>query len=192
MAALSRRRLFQLGVGGAALLATSAGALSWLTAGYVLGSGEVAIGLSEKEYCIARALVDALLPGGDGLPDGVSLGVVQGIDEQVWAADAELQSDFRAALVLIEHSPPLFGSWGRFTRLSRRARQELLARMMRSKREVFVQSVVGVKQMAQMLYFATDATWEAIGYDGPWIKERKSPPSALAYRELVKRVRTAA
>jgi hypothetical protein len=189
MATLSRRRLFQLGAGGAALLGTSVGALRWLTAGYALASGEVALGLDEKEYCIAKAVVDALLPGGDGLPNGVDLGVVQGMDEQVWAADAALQSDFRAALVLIEHAPPLFGTLGRFTRLARAQRQELLERMLRSKREVMVQSAAGVKQMAQILYYATDSVWNAIGYDGPWIKERKPPASALAYRDLVKRAK---
>ncbi|MCB9575419.1 MAG: hypothetical protein H6717_00135 [Polyangiaceae bacterium] len=175
----SRRRLFQLGAGGALLLG-GVGAFRWLTSGYALAPGEAAIGLGVKEYCIAKAVVDALLP------DGVALGVVQGMDEQVWAAEPGLQADLRAALLLIEHSPPLFGVLGRFTRLGRTARQELLTRMLRSKREVFVQAVSGLKQMAQILYYSTDAVWDAIGYDGPWIKERKPPASALAYQKLLK------
>ena len=133
-----------------------------------------------KQKATGTLVVDALLP------DGVALGVVQGMDEQVWAAEPGLQADLRAALLLIEHSPPLFGVLGRFTRLGRTARQELLTRMLRSKREVFVQAVSGLKQMAQILYYSTDAVWDAIGYDGPWIKERKPPASALAYQKLLK------
>lgn len=36
----------------------------------------------------------------------------------------------------------------------------------------------------QLCYFADERVWPHIAYDGPWIKEAKPPPSAVAYQSL--------
>ena len=43
MSELGRRRLIQVGIAGAALLTVGGGALSWITRGYALRAGEVAM-----------------------------------------------------------------------------------------------------------------------------------------------------
>jgi len=181
----SRRRFIALSFSGTLALALGGGLFRWFRAGYALGPGEVAIALSEKELCVARSLVDALAPGEDGWPNGVALALHQRIDEQVWAADADTARDLRAALQLIEHVPPLLGHYGRFTSLSRDARVDVFEQLLDSHRDVLVQVAVGLKQLVQMLYYAEDAVWPHIGYDGPWIQERKPPDSALAYARLL-------
>jgi hypothetical protein len=180
----SRRRFIALGISGTHALAVSGGLFRWLRAGYVLAPGEVAIALSAKELCVARSLVDALAPGGEGWPGGVALGLHQRVDEQVWAADTDMARDLRAALQLLEHVPPLLGHYGRFSSLSREARVDVFERLLDSHRDVLAQVAVGLKQLVQMLYYAEDAVWPHIGYDGPWIQERKPPDSALAYAEI--------
>jgi hypothetical protein len=181
---LSRRRLFQVGFGGS-LLVSAGGALRWVTSGYALQGGQRAIGLSVKELCVARAIVETLLPADDGLPSGVELGIVQRIDEEVWAASESLQGDLRAALQLLEHGPPLFGSFGRLTRLAPDARAECYRRYLSADNEVFVLSAQAYRQMAHLFYYADARLWPAIEYDGPWVPEPKPPESTLRYRAIL-------
>ncbi len=175
------------------MLALGGGVLAWLSTGYALQRGEFAIGLSVKEYCVVRAIVDTMLPGGAGQKPGLELAVPQDIDEEIWAADAGLASDLSSVLMLIEHVPPLYGHFGRFTRLPRETRAQVLAAMLRSSRTVLVQAAVAVKELCQIFYYAKDATWPAIGYDGPWIKTPRPPDSDIAYQKLLaERKRSAA
>jgi hypothetical protein len=185
MSELGRRRLIQVGIAGTALLTVGGGALSWITRGYALRAGEVAIGLSVKQMCVARAVVEALTPGGDGLPSGLELEVHQRVDEQVWAADPGMADDLRAALELIEHVPPLLGGFGRFTALDLASRQAVFDRLLRSRRDLFVQIAMAFKQLVQLCYYADERVWPAIGYDGPWIPEPKPAASALLYAKLL-------
>jgi len=184
MSEATRRQLLQLGLGGAAVLALGGGLLSWVRGGYALLPGEVAIGLSVKQLCVARALVETLTPGGDGFPSGRELGLVQRVDEQVWAADEAMAADLRAALELIEHVPPLFGRYRRFSALGPAARREVFEALSRSRRNLFVQVASAMKQLIQICYYTDPRVWPAIGYDGPWVKEPKPPASASAYARL--------
>jgi Gluconate 2-dehydrogenase subunit 3 len=183
---LSRRRFVQLGIGGTVILSSCGALLAWSTSGYAFRPGEVALALSPKELAVARAVVETLLPGGDGLPSGVELGIPQRIDEQVWAAAPESAGDLEAALQLLEHVPPLFGHYHRFTALDPESRQDVYAKLLKSRRDLLAAVAVALKQMAELLYFGHEAVWPAIGYDGPWIKQRKPPESALAYARLLR------
>lgn len=185
MARISRRRLIQVGVGGAAALALSGGVLSWLTLGYRLEPGEAAIGLTVKQFCIARAVVETIFPGGSDQKSGVKLGIPQRIDQQTWAADRGIRSDFRAVLELIEHVPPLYGHFGRFTSLSQSDREDVLHALLRSSQDLFVRAAMAVKQICYLAYYTEDETWGSIGYDGPWVKTPKPPESALRYAALL-------
>jgi hypothetical protein len=181
---LNRRRLLQIGLlGGVALAA--AGTLSWVRFGYALQPGDRPVALSTKEWCVVRAMVEALLPADGDLPPGVDLGVVQRIDEEVWSAPPGVDKDLKAALQLMEHAPPLLGFAGRFSSLSPEARRACFDRMLRSRWNLLVQTAVAYKQMAHLFYYAHPATWPVMGYEGPWIGEEKPPPSAIAYRRAL-------
>jgi hypothetical protein len=185
VAVLTRRRLIQTGIAGTALLAVGGTVLGWATLGYHLEPGEWAIGLSVKEFCVVRALVDTMVPGGGKLKPGVELGVPQRIDEEVWAADDGMRSDVRNILQFIEHVPPVYGHFGRFTSLDRTAREKVLRSLMASSQTIFVQAATAVKELVYLYYYSHDETWDALGYPGPLVDYNKPPASALRYQQLI-------
>ena len=185
MAVLTRRRLIQTGIAGGALLAVGGTVLGWATIGYHLEPGEVAIGLSVKEFCVVRALVDAIVPGSGKLKSGVSLGLPQRIDEEVWAADDGMRSDISDMLQFIEHIPPLYGHFGRFSSLDHEAREKVLHSLMTSSQTIFVQAAAAVKEIVYLFYYSHDETWSALGYPGPLVDYKSPPASALEYQKLL-------
>lgn len=178
------RRYALFGLAGAALLACGGG-LSWIKLGYGLEPGDVPIGLSLKELAIVRAIVEALLPADGDLPSGISLGVHQRIDEEIWSASPAIAADLRSALGLIEHLPPIYGYLGRFTRLSLEERLAFFDEMLAAGPTPVVQAAVALKQLCSFFYWGHEATWPAIGYDGPWMRTPRPPPSSLRYAELL-------
>lgn len=179
---MTTRRNVLIGLFGGGAFVAAAGGLAWCTVGYDLGPGEVPVALTVKEYVVARSIVEALVPGGSGLPSGVDLHIPQRLDEELWAAPDAIAADLKAALLVVEHAPPLLAFAGRFSSLAVPERQACLRAMLASNRDVFVQVVIAFKQMAHLFYYADPGAWTAIGYDGPWVAEAKPPPTALAYR----------
>jgi hypothetical protein len=182
--------MLALGGGGAALLGCG-GALSWLTVGYALPPGDAPIGLSVKELAIVRAIVEAVLPEDGDLPSGLSLGVHQRIDEEVWSAPDDVRADLSAAIQLLEVLPPLYGFPGRLSRLRPDQRVAYLEALLRAGPTPIVQAVTALKQMCHLFAYVHDRTWAAIGYDGPWVSIPRPPPSSVRYAELLTAARRA-
>ena len=183
------RRYALFGLAGATLLACGGG-LAWIKLGYEVAPGDVPIGLSLKELAIVRAVVEALLPADGDLPSGLSLGVHQRIDEEIWSASPPIASDLRSALVLIEHLPPIYGYLGRFTRLSLEDRLDFFEEMLAAGPTPVVQAATALKQLCSFFYWGHEATWPAIGYDGPWVSTPRPPASSLRYAELLAQARS--
>lgn len=188
----TRRRFVAAGLGGAAFLGIG-GALRWASSGYALPAGDVALALSTKEMVVVRALVDALLPGdAEGLPSGLAVDVHQRIDEEVWAQPDAVRTDLKAALQLLEHSPPLLGRLGRFTSLPQPARVAVYDAMLKRGPDVVVQAATAMKQLSHLHYFAHPRVWPHLGYDGPWVPEPKPPASRVRYEALLAAARASA
>lgn len=185
MALASRRQFLALGALSSLALGLGGAALRWFRSGYALSAGEVALGLEAKGLCVARAVVDTLAPGDAELPGGVELGVHQRIDEQLFALDEATRRELAGALEVIEHVPPLLGYPGRFTRLPRDARADVMRKLLASRRDLFVQVAAAYKQLVQILYYSDARVYSKIGYDGPWVKEEKPPESAILYARLL-------
>lgn len=187
----TRRRFLAAGMSGAALLGTG-GLLRWVSSGYSLPPGHVALALSTKEMVVVRAIVDALFPGDGPLPSGLSLEVHQRVDEEVWAQPDDVRADLKAALQLLEHAPPFFGRLARLSSLPRAARADLYPTLLTRAPDVVVQAAVAIKQIGSLHYFSHPAVWPHLGYDGPWVPEPRPPASHVRYRELLARARAAA
>ncbi len=185
MAVLSRRRLIQTGIAGGALLAVGGTVLGWATIGYHLEPGEWAIGLSVKEFCVVRALVDAIVPGSGKLKSGIELGVPQRIDEEAWASDDGMRADIKHMLQFIEHIPPLYGHFGRFSSLDRSAREKVLRSLLGSSQTICVQAATAIKEIIYLFYYSHDETWGALGYPGPLVDYKSPPASSLEYQHVL-------
>ena len=183
---MTRRRFLAAGIGGGSLLLAGS-ALRWFSSGYALLPGESAVGLSVKELCVVRSLVEAFFPATGALPSGVALGVHQRIDEEIWAQPPALREDLRDALQLIEHAPPLFGFAGRMSALDAPTRERAFGRLLASDQDVVVQAAVALKQLAHLFYYGHPDTWKALGYDGPWVHQPLPAESSLRYQALVAR-----
>ena len=184
MLKMTRRRLLAAGLGGGALLLVGSG-LRWFTSGYQLLPGEACVGLSVKELCVVRSLVEMFFPASGTLPSGVALGVHQRIDEEVWSQPQAMREDLQAAIQLLEHAPPLLGFAGRMSSLGVPEREKAFQRMLASDQDVVVQAAVALKQMAHLFYYGHPDTWKAIGYDGPLVPRPLPPESSARYQSLV-------
>jgi hypothetical protein len=185
---VDRRRFIRLSAGGAVAVAASGGVLGFFFAGYglKLGSEDFPIALSTKEFAVAKAMVQALLPEGDGFPSGDSIGIAQRIDEEAWATSASVRSDIKNGLQLLEHAPSFQGFDGRFTSLSIAERQRFFLKCLTGDNALLRQLVVGFKQMTQFFYYAEPAVWPMIGYTGPFVPKALPHESHIAYRELLR------
>ena len=182
------RRTVLFGLGGALVLACGGG-LARVRTGYRLAPGDAAIGLTVKQLAVVRAVVETLLPADGDLPAGLALGVHQRIDEEVWAMSDELRSDVRSALEVVEILPLVWGFGGRFSRLALEDREVAFRRMATGTIGPVVQAASALKQMCALFYYASDATWAAVGYDGPFVQTPRPPPSSVAYAALLQAAR---
>lgn len=190
---ITRRKFLGVGLAGGALLAIGGGVAAWFTAGYdaLLSPTDVPIALSTKEFAVVRALIDALFPGGHGLPSGNAIGLAQRVDEELWAASPKLRRQLKQGIQLLEHVPVLFGYPGRFTALSPSQREEVFTKLLRSNRRTYRQIAVALKQLTQLYYFADERTWRAIHYPGTLGPLPRPPDSHLVYQRIVRSRRRA-
>jgi hypothetical protein len=162
--ALSRRRLLATGLGGLAVLAF----------GSLLPTGCARYGptsrslrfLSRKEYAVVTQAAVRIL----GLGDDERERIGYFIDELLATLPPTSQSQARLMLRVVEHGTHLFDlKVKRFTRLGPADQDAYLEGWMTStlgaRRIIFR----ALKTLAALGYYAQDASWEAIGYDGPWI-----------------------
>lgn len=184
----SRRRLLKLGLFGGAAVAAGGALLRWLRFGYStrLAPTDVPIAFDVKELAIAKAAVEALLPAADGLPSGVSLGIHQQVDEQLFGASEALRGDFKNGLQLLEHATVASGYGSRFTALEPHQRAAYLAALMNGSNAALRQIAFGLKEVIHLRYYGHPAVWGAIGYDGPLVPRASPPAQALAYRQRLK------
>ena len=131
-----------------------------------------------------RAVIEALHPADGDLPAGIALGVHQRIDEEVWAMSDELRADVRSAIEWVELLPVLWGFGGRFSRLSVARRERVFQRMLTGSVGPVAQAAKALQQMGALFYYGSEETWPALGYDGPWVKVPRPPPSSVAYAAL--------
>lgn len=122
------------------------------------------------EYEILSAVADTLVPRGGAFPLGASdVGLAERIDRFVATQDPAVVKGLRGALVILEYGGgPLAGRMGRFSRMDGDARTAVF-RALPHRFGIARQIYAGLKQLCLFLFYCTDESWPAIGYDGPWI-----------------------
>ncbi|HVY62613.1 MAG TPA: hypothetical protein VHF22_13215, partial [Planctomycetota bacterium] len=119
---------------------------------------------------VVRALFDALVAHEDGgLPDPGAVGAIDEYDRLLARLPREDALLYRVALALLEWEPLARGLGGRFSRLGLAARREHLERWARSRLLPLRAGYAALKTLALIAYYTREATWPAMGYDGPWL-----------------------
>lgn len=90
--------------------------------------------------------------------------LADGVDAFLITEDPLLSADLRMALVALEH-----GGLVRFSRLSPEGRTRRLKAWETSPVGVKRQIVQALRKVAMFTFYADPASWEAIGYEGPWV-----------------------
>lgn len=165
--------------GRRSLLRASASGLGLLALGALLPAGcrsypepPIPLGFfSAQEYAVFQAIARATL----GLEEAFD--VAAEVDRLVVRMDRRVRRDIRWILRIFEHGTHVFDLKGpRFTRLDRDDQEAYLRGWMESslgaRRLVFR----GLKLLASLGHYGSDATWPRIGYAGPWLGRVEAAP----------------
>lgn len=133
--------------------------------------------LSPSELPILEAVADTFVPSGGAMPLGArEVGLALRIDALVAGQGADMARGLRGALWITELASPLLaGRLGRFSRLDAAARHDCIAALAASDLALLREVYAGLKQACHFTFYAQDATWAALGYEGPWVAQGRRP-----------------
>lgn len=126
--------------------------------------------LTPRQYSILDAIADTLLPAGGAFGPGArDLHLAERLDATLAVEDPDVVSGLRGALWFVELGAPLLsGQLGVFSRQDAGARAAALGAL--PHRFGLARDVFGaLKQLCCFHFYCIDASWEHVGYDGPWV-----------------------
>lgn len=119
-----------------------------------------------SKFCQA-VLPDADSPSGQLVP--------YRIDRELSSWQEKNQAQVKSLLALIEQGTKYFlYSWRPFSELPAPEQQEYLHGWESSRFSFRRQAFQALRMMALFFFYSQDATWKAIGYDGPWVSKLES------------------
>lgn len=153
-----------------------------LALGAVLAGGSAVVGCSappgaalprllcfdEPTARLVRSLAEAVIPDGPGFPDAATARLLERFDEELHFVAPDVRDDVLAALSVVGYLPLLYARLARFESLDVGARREVIRQAQRSRFEIVRAVASGLRMMLLFLYFGDQASWPAVGYDGPY------------------------
>jgi hypothetical protein len=123
------------------------------------------------EWAVLDAVADAFVPAGGAFEAGArSVELPRRIDRFLAGEAPETVQGVASALWVVEWvSPLLAGRPGRFSRMDLADRTRCIEALMQSRLAIAREIYAGLKQLCLFQFYAADASWPAIGYDGPWV-----------------------
>ncbi len=128
--------------------------------------------LDAAEWALLGAVADTFVPHGGAFELGArDVELPRRIDAFLAGERPAVVRGLAAALLLIEWASPLAsGRLARFSQLDAGARSRCIDAL-RTSRVGFLREVyAGLKQLCLFTFYAVDASWPPIGYDGPWVE----------------------
>jgi hypothetical protein len=166
--ALTRRRLFQLGFGGALLLGFGGLALWRRSGDRPIPAGLKVLG--PRDYSVLAAVAARVSPGGGGWPTADDIGVAQNVDALLARMDPTTAGEILQLLGLLDNALGglvMDGRIGTFVSASDDAQDRILAAWRDSSvtlRQTGFHALVGLCASA---YYADPRTYAMVGYPGP-------------------------
>jgi hypothetical protein len=141
---------------------------------------------ADDDWAVMESVIDALGPSGEAYPKAASMGLKPLFENLMGQMEAVDRGRFFSLLSLIQYST-VPSHFSRFTKLPREARQEALMSWGESRFVLRRQAFAALKMTTCVVYFAADASWKPIGYDGPWMEQTEievlDPPPLSFYRD---------
>ena len=132
--------------------------------------------LDPGEWALLGAVADTLIPHGGVFELGArDVDLATRIDAFLAGESVAFLRGLSAALLLVEWGSPLAsGRVARFSRLGSDDRAACIEALCRSRIGLLREVYAGLKQLCFFTFYAIDATWPAVGYDGPWVGRQGS------------------
>lgn len=184
---LGRRRFIQVGVVGAFLLAGAAGWLALRRKDELDGVGGPFAVLAADEAAILLAVARRILPPGPRFPAPERVRVAERVDAFLAMSHAGVQKDVKRVLALFDSA--LFGllldgSPVRFRSASPARQDARLSAWSTSRIAVRRTGFRALRRLVTSAYYASPATWSAVGYPGPPALGAPPPAPAVDPRSL--------
>lgn len=165
----TRRRLLQVGLGGAALLAVGGVGVA-LRPGVLRAPSAPLQALDPRSFSTLAAVADAVCPGTEVYPSAAGVGVAEGIDALLASCDPGMTDELTQALMLLENALVgllLDGRPVAFTALSPATQAEVFEGWRTSRIGVRRQIYKALRGLCASVYYAHPDTWPGSGYPGP-------------------------
>ncbi len=124
---------------------------------------------NQREWATLDALAMVFWPAAAGRPDGRVVGVASACDRLFEGAHPGLQRELKLALWLWEWGPYLHGEWCSFGQLSMESRLRYAEHWRTSAIGLCRRLYVALQRLCAMVYHMQPATWQSMGYGGPWV-----------------------
>jgi hypothetical protein len=175
---LPRRGLLKAAVAAALVIGGSAIALL-RTRGYALPVGRTLNVLEPWQFVVvqhsARRIVAPDREGDSSIPTADDLDVASFVDGWMARMPARTRRDLGRFLAYVEHVAPIgVGFVARFTRLSAKDQDRVLASTESSSSDLLRAGFDGLRSLVLLGYYRDPRTWHVVGYDGPLVGRPRS------------------
>jgi hypothetical protein len=131
--------------------------------------------LDAAEWAMLGVIADTLIPRGGAFEVG-ALDVDLATRADAFLADESdaVLRGLSAALQVVEWGSPLLsGRVARFSEIGSADRHACIEALLHSRVGLLREVYAGLKQLCFFTFYAIDATWLAVGYDGPWVERKQ-------------------
>lgn len=134
--------------------------------------------LGAAEWSLLDAIADTFVPRGGAFEAGArDVDLATRVDAYLAGERSEIVRGVRGALLLVEWvSPVASGRLGRFSALDADARTACIDALRASRFATLREVFAGLKTLCLFLFYSTDASWGALGYDGPLVRAGAAAP----------------
>lgn len=131
--------------------------------------------LDPDEWVLLDVVADTFIPRGGAFELGArDVDLARRIDAFLADESAAVRRGLSSALLVVEWGSPLVsGRMARFSRLDPDERAACIDALCRSRIGLLRDVYAGLKQLCIFTFYAIDAVWPAVGYDGPWLGRKE-------------------
>jgi hypothetical protein len=165
---MQRRRLLQLGLGGAAVLAIAGASVALVRPG--LEGGHLSAGGRGVFRAVGAAVLDGALPTEAAARQRSLDGLLHRLEDTIAGLAPHAQSELSTLLALLASAPGRIGLAGLspdWASATVEQVQATLQAMRKSSLAVRQQAYFALRELTNAAYFADRTTWAWLGYPGP-------------------------